>query len=147
MTATGDVGTCATVWLYVYGATIGYANDKSGEPSMGVTSHLVKGDWTQVHLNLDGPYGYHSTANHPNFKPTQQWSGAPSSTPSVVLDLSQPAHGGPGPPPKPRRFWTDVRVTAGKEPKGLILPSGCGQTDARVSLRLLFGAPFSRVIQ
>ena len=69
MTGTGDVGACATVWLYVYGAN-GYANDKSGEPSQGVTSHLVKDEWTTVRLRLDGPYGYHSTANHANFKPT-----------------------------------------------------------------------------
>jgi hypothetical protein len=69
MTGTGDVGDCATVWLYVYGGN-GYANDKSGEPSQGVTSHLVKDEWKTVRLRLDGPYGYHSTANHPNFKPT-----------------------------------------------------------------------------
>jgi hypothetical protein len=69
MSETGDIGTCATVWLYVYGAN-GYANDKSAEPAAGVTSHLVKGQWTKVRLNLDGPYGLHSTANHPNFKPT-----------------------------------------------------------------------------
>lgn len=66
MTETGDVGACATVWLYVYGGS-GYANDKTGEPMMRVTSHLVKGEWSKVRLKLDGPYGYHST---PTFQPT-----------------------------------------------------------------------------
>ena len=70
---TGDAGDCPTAWMYVYGAN-GYANDQSGEPTMGKTSHLVKGQWTKVKLELDGPYGYHSTANH-NFKPllVQLW--------------------------------------------------------------------------
>ncbi len=65
MTETGTVGECATVWMYVYGAN-GYANDKSGEPAMRVTSHVVKNAWTRVRLNLDGPYGFHTT---PAFKP------------------------------------------------------------------------------
>jgi hypothetical protein len=73
MTDTGDAGDCPTAWMYVYGAN-GYANDLSGEPAMGKTSHLVKGQWTKVKLELDGPYGYHSTANHA-FKPllVQLW--------------------------------------------------------------------------
>jgi hypothetical protein len=66
MSETGDVGTCATVWLYVYGG-LGYANDKSGEPVMLTTSHLVKNKWTKVRLNLNGPYGAHSTET---FAPT-----------------------------------------------------------------------------
>jgi hypothetical protein len=73
MTDTGDAGDCPTAWMYVYGGN-GYANDKSGEPAMGKTSHLVKGQWTKIKLDLDGPYGYHSTANHA-FKPllVQLW--------------------------------------------------------------------------
>jgi hypothetical protein len=62
MAETGDVADCATVWLYVYGGS-GYANDKSGEPSTGVTSHLKKGEWSTVRLDLDGPYGQHSVNN------------------------------------------------------------------------------------
>lgn len=69
MVSTGDSGSCGTIFLYVYGGA-GYANDLSAEPSAGVTRHLVKGEWTKVRLDLDGPYGYHSTKNHPNFKPT-----------------------------------------------------------------------------
>lgn len=69
MTMTGDAGTCATAWMYVYG-TGGYANDKTGEPSSGVTSHLVPNVWTTVRLDLDGPYGFHSVQNHPNFTPS-----------------------------------------------------------------------------
>jgi hypothetical protein len=69
MTATGDAGSCATVFLYVYGGN-GYANDFTAEPSKGVTRHIVKGEWSKVRLDLDGPYGFHSTNNHPNFKPT-----------------------------------------------------------------------------
>jgi hypothetical protein len=65
MTDTGDVGACATAWMYVYGGN-GYANDHSGEPASGQTSHLVKGQWTTVRLDLDGPYGFHSSAT---FKP------------------------------------------------------------------------------
>ena len=70
MIATGDAGACASAWMYVYGASGGYANDKSGEPMMGQTSHLVKDEWTTVRLNLDGPYGYHSSTAFPNFEPT-----------------------------------------------------------------------------
>ena len=66
LTGVGDVGECATVWMYVYGGK-GYANDLSGEPSMRVTSHVVKDQWTTVKLNLDGPYGFHSTGT---FDPT-----------------------------------------------------------------------------
>jgi hypothetical protein len=62
MVETGDVGECATVWIYVYGGS-GYANDKSGEPTLGTTSHLKKGEWTTVRLDLDGPYGAHSVNN------------------------------------------------------------------------------------
>lgn len=65
MTETGDAGTCATAWMYVYGGN-GYANDASGEPMSGKTQQLTKGKWTKVRLDLDGPYGFHSTAN---FKP------------------------------------------------------------------------------
>jgi hypothetical protein len=73
VTSFGDAGTCPTAWLYVWGG--GYANDKSAEPAMGQTKQLVKDEWTTVRLDLDGPYGYHSTANHPNFTPTAviQW--------------------------------------------------------------------------
>ena len=75
MTETGDVGTCASAWMYVYGAVSTYANDLSGEPMSGQTQQLTKGTWTKIRLDLDGPYGYHSTHNHPNFKPTSidQW--------------------------------------------------------------------------
>jgi hypothetical protein len=59
--ATGDVGECPTVWMYVYSTINGYANDASGEPSMGVTNHLTVDEWTEVRLDLDGPYGFHST--------------------------------------------------------------------------------------
>jgi hypothetical protein len=69
LTAIGTAGSCATAFIYVYGGN-GYANDPVMDLSMGVTRHLVKGEWTHVRLDLDGPYGYHSTANHPNFKPT-----------------------------------------------------------------------------
>jgi hypothetical protein len=69
MTAIGTAGSCASVFIYVYGGT-GYANDPTMDLAMGVTRHLVKGEWTHTRLDLDGPYGYHSTANHPNFKPT-----------------------------------------------------------------------------
>jgi hypothetical protein len=69
MTTIGTAGSCATAFIYVYGAT-GYANDPVMDLSKGVTRHLVKGEWTHVRLDLDGPYGYHSTANHPTFKPT-----------------------------------------------------------------------------
>jgi hypothetical protein len=74
LTGTGDVGACPSAWLYVYGGG-GYANDKSAEPAKGVTSHLVKDEWTTIRLDLDGPYGYHSVTYHPNFKPTamQYW--------------------------------------------------------------------------
>jgi hypothetical protein len=65
----GDKGECIAAWPYVYGAN-GYANDKSGEPASGVTTHLVKDVWKKVRLTLDGPYGYHSTTAFPNFKPT-----------------------------------------------------------------------------
>jgi hypothetical protein len=69
MTDTGDVGeTCIAAWMYVYGAA-GYANDKSGEPAVGVYSHLVKGEWTKIRLDLDGPYGFHSTSNFPAYTP------------------------------------------------------------------------------
>jgi hypothetical protein len=61
MIATGDVGDCPTVWMYVYGAN-GYANDAEAEPSMGVTNHITVDEWTEVSLDLDGPYGFHSTA-------------------------------------------------------------------------------------
>jgi hypothetical protein len=69
MTTIGTAGSCASVFIYVYGGT-GYANDPTMDLAMGVTRHLVKGEWTRARLDLDGPYGYHSTANHPNFKPT-----------------------------------------------------------------------------
>jgi hypothetical protein len=64
LTGVGDVGECATAWMYVYGT--GYANDQSGEPSQGVTSHVEKDEWATVRLDLDGPYGYHTSAG---FKP------------------------------------------------------------------------------
>jgi hypothetical protein len=54
--------------MYVYGSK-GYANDKSGEPAANMYMHLEKGQWTKIRLDLDGPYGVHSTANHPNFAP------------------------------------------------------------------------------
>jgi hypothetical protein len=73
VTQFGDAGTCPSAWIYVWGG--GYANDLSAEPALGQTSHLVKDEWTTVRLDLDGPYGYHSTTNHAGFKPTQviQW--------------------------------------------------------------------------
>jgi hypothetical protein len=55
--------------MYVYGAG-GYANDKTAEPESGKTQHLKKDEWMTVRLDLDGPYGFHSTSNHPNFTPT-----------------------------------------------------------------------------
>lgn len=66
---TGTAGDCPTVWLYAWGG--GYANDKTGEPMTGVTQKLTKGQWTTVRLDMDGPYGIHSTANFPTYKPTE----------------------------------------------------------------------------
>lgn len=62
---------CTSAWMYVYGGN-GYANDKTGEPAQYTTGHLVEGAWKTVRLDLDGPYGYHSSAT---FTPalTQIW--------------------------------------------------------------------------
>jgi hypothetical protein len=56
---------CTSAWMYVYGGN-GYANDASGEPEQYTTGHLVEGVWKTVRLDLDGPYGFHSS---PTFIP------------------------------------------------------------------------------
>ena len=56
---------CTSAWMYVYGGN-GYANDASGEPAQYTTGHLVEGVWKTVRLDLDGPYGFHSS---PTFIP------------------------------------------------------------------------------
>lgn len=66
LTGVGDIGECATAWMYVYGAN-GYANDKSGEPAENTTSHVKKDTWTTMRLDLDGPYGFHTMTGA--FKP------------------------------------------------------------------------------
>jgi hypothetical protein len=68
---TGKIGDCVAAWLYAWSQTPpGYANGAEGEPSMGVTQKLVKGQWTTIRMDFDGPYGYHSYANFPTYKPT-----------------------------------------------------------------------------
>ncbi len=62
----GDIGDCPTAWMYVYGGN-GYANDATGEPAANTTSHLTPNEWNTVRLDLDGPYGEHTTAT---FDPT-----------------------------------------------------------------------------
>jgi len=58
----GDIGDCPTAWMYVYGGK-GYANDAVGEPALNTTSHLTPNEWNTVRLDLDGPYGAHTTNN------------------------------------------------------------------------------------
>lgn len=62
---------CTSAWMYVYGGN-GYANDASGEPAQYTTGHLEQGAWKTVRLDLDGPYGFHSS---PTFIPelVQLW--------------------------------------------------------------------------
>ena len=68
---TGKIGDCVAAWVYAWSqAPAGYANGQEGEPSMGVTQKLTKGEWTTIRLDFDGPYGYHSTANFPSYQPT-----------------------------------------------------------------------------
>jgi hypothetical protein len=62
----GDIGACPTAWMYAFG-TLGYANDAVGEPALNTTSHLTPNVWNTVRLDLDGPYGAHTTAS---FNPT-----------------------------------------------------------------------------
>jgi hypothetical protein len=68
LVSTGLATDCATAWMYVWGG--GYANDASGEPALGQTNHVKQGEWATVRLDLDGPYGYHSSHFHPTFTPT-----------------------------------------------------------------------------
>jgi hypothetical protein len=65
---TGDVGECASVWIYAWGA--GYGNDISADPAKGMAQKFKKGEWTTARFDLDGPYGYHSTQNGNVWKPT-----------------------------------------------------------------------------
>jgi len=66
MISSGSLGDCASAWLYVYGAS-GYANAQYAEPALGQTNHLVQGQWTTIHLDLNGPYGFHTSSG---FTPT-----------------------------------------------------------------------------
>jgi hypothetical protein len=68
LTCVGDVGECVSAWMYAYGSG-GYTNDKATEPMSGETLHVKKDEWMTVRLDLDGPYGSHSTSNHPNVTP------------------------------------------------------------------------------